>query len=216
VLKAAGFEALELEVESFRLFNGASPGGKPLLVVAAQSLIAGSGSSEESLLEIGGPGERFMELWKEEDRIFISLPTARVHADPDQLERLTAIAELFGPSFKQIRSFSRPTVPSLVVVSPFSLLLYARQVLKVLALDEVPLRLRQCVLTHPLDAGSVARWLVDEISGQWLSLALHIDIYGQPIAAVRSATSRVTYWAKQMAQAVTFGLLGVASSTPPG
>ena len=157
-----------------------------------------------------------MELWKEEDRIFISLPTARVHADPDQVEKLTAIAELFGPTFNRIRAFSRPTLPSLVVVSPFSLMLYARQFLKVLSLDEVPLRLRQCVLINPLDAASVSKWLVDEVAGQWLSLALHIDIYGQPIAAVRSATSRLGNWAKQLGKALTFGLFGQTESTPPG
>jgi hypothetical protein len=148
-----------------------------------------------------------LSVWKEEDKVFITASTTKVHADPDIIERFAIVANSHVSAVKRIKSFSKTAIPNLLVIAPFSLQLFARRILKVLALDDVPLSLRQAVFIEPTNADVVAKWYTEELAGQWLSLALHIDVYGQPIAAVRSVTTRLKQLTRRVVSILTFGIL---------
>ena len=93
------------------------------------------------------------------------------------------------------------------MVTALELELYAKRLFKVLALDEAHLQLRQCVLTDAQKLGQIAEWYAEEISGMWLQLALHIDVYGQPMAVLRNFSSKAAGLVKSVASTVSLGYL---------
>jgi hypothetical protein len=121
---------------------------------------------------------------------------SKLRVNISDIERLSAKKKKedssLNNSVEWAEELGKAEILELFTMSRLSLSVYAKRLFKVLALDEVPIKLGFCSLSNIRSLKTVQDWYKEEISKQWLSLALHIDIYGRPIAVVRTLTARIT------------------------